>query len=133
MTEVRLMTFRSATLAKSVRISSCTPSVKNAFSLSLLRFSKGRTAILFSGMVEAVPGAGLAAGFDGATVVDLDEDWREKNQIAVPIISSAMIPNARSEMFDLPFLLGTAPDTGAATVRDCANFAGSAALPASSV
>ena len=36
------MTFRLATLARSARISSCTPSVKYALSSSALRFSKGQ-------------------------------------------------------------------------------------------
>src|SRR6476619_6435802 len=45
------MTLRSANLASAVRISSCTPSVKKAFSLSSLRLAKGSTAMLFSGSV----------------------------------------------------------------------------------
>ena len=40
---------RAATLESAVRISSCTPSAKKALSLSSLKFSKGSTAILFSG------------------------------------------------------------------------------------
>src|SRR5438034_9428000 len=56
MTEVRLMTFNAAILARSVRISSCTPSVKNALSGSRLRFSNGRTAMLFPrGNLESNP------------------------------------------------------------------------------
>src|SRR5438128_714421 len=54
MTEVRLITFRSATFARSARISFCTPSVKNAFSWFALRFSNGSTAMLFSGIAVAV-------------------------------------------------------------------------------
>src|SRR6266404_7232250 len=44
-------------------MSSCTPSAKNAFSLSVLKFSKGRTAMLFSGIagVARAGGVGLAA------------------------------------------------------------------------
>src|SRR5262249_60419531 len=52
MTEVRLITFRSATFASSLRISSCTPSAKKAFSCSLLRLLNGSTAMLFSGGAE---------------------------------------------------------------------------------
>src|SRR2546423_4899964 len=78
-TDVRLITFRSATLARSVRISSCTPSVKNAFSLLSLKFSNGSTAILFSGIADEV--AGVEVEFDDDAVVDLDED-RAKNQMA---------------------------------------------------
>src|SRR6266487_1459258 len=48
-TLVRLITFRSATFARSLRISSCTPSAKKAFSCSLLRLLNGSTAMLFSG------------------------------------------------------------------------------------
>jgi hypothetical protein len=43
------MTFRSAILDKRVRISSWMPSAKYAFALSSLKFSNGRTAMLFSG------------------------------------------------------------------------------------
>jgi hypothetical protein len=46
------MTFRSAIFAKSVRISSCTPSVKYALSGSRLRFSNGSTAIDFALMID---------------------------------------------------------------------------------
>ena len=48
-TMVRLITFRSAIFAKSVRISSWTPSAKNANALSWLKFSNGKTAIDFAG------------------------------------------------------------------------------------
>src|SRR4029453_2820935 len=48
--EERAMTLRSATFASRVRISSCTPSVKNALSGSRLRFSNGRTAMLLAGI-----------------------------------------------------------------------------------
>src|SRR5260370_33362767 len=54
MTLVRLMTLRSATLARWFRISSWTPSAKNAFRFSSLRFSKGRTAMLLSGTCASV-------------------------------------------------------------------------------
>ena len=47
MTLVRLITFKSAILERSVKISSCTPSVKKAFAFSSLRFSNGRTAMRF--------------------------------------------------------------------------------------
>src|SRR6266480_1308222 len=50
------MTFRSAILDKRVRISSWMPSAKYALALSSLRFSKGKTAIDFSGIA-----AGLAS------------------------------------------------------------------------
>src|SRR5207248_8179469 len=60
-TDVRLITFRSAIFERSVRISSCTPSVKKALSGSRLRFSKGKTAIVFSGTAAAVV-TGVAAG-----------------------------------------------------------------------
>src|SRR5438477_12430014 len=69
MTLVRLMTLRPESFARAVRISSCTPSVKNAFCLSSLRFSKGRTAMLFSGAVAAAVGAGVAAGAADVVVV----------------------------------------------------------------
>src|SRR5213596_384824 len=52
----RLMTFRSAIFARSVRISSCTPSAKKALSGLRLKFSNGNTATLFSGAVCAKGG-----------------------------------------------------------------------------
>jgi hypothetical protein len=75
----RLMTFRSAMFARSVRISSCTPSAKYALSLSLLRFSKGRTATLFSG---------IAAGFRAPSSVDAR---RQKNQDPAKIAAARTI------------------------------------------
>jgi hypothetical protein len=45
MTEVRLITFKSAILARFDSSSSCIPSAKNAFSVSSLKFSNGSTAI----------------------------------------------------------------------------------------
>ena len=56
-TEVRLITLRSATFARLERTSSCTPAAKYSFSLSSLKFSNGRTAMLFSGMLRVVAGA----------------------------------------------------------------------------
>src|SRR6184192_1137353 len=47
--EVREMTLRSPIRESLVRISSWMPSAKYAFALSSLRFSNGRTAMLFSG------------------------------------------------------------------------------------
>src|SRR5215475_13167464 len=58
--EVRAMTLRSATFANRVRISSCTPSVKNALSGSRLRFSNGRTAMLLAGISAPVLEVGVA-------------------------------------------------------------------------
>ena len=52
-TEVRLITFRSATRHSLVRMSSCTPSAKYALAGSLLRFSKGKTAIDFPGAARS--------------------------------------------------------------------------------
>src|SRR5215475_11010099 len=67
--EVRAMTLRSATFANRVRISSCTPSVKNALSGSRLRFSNGKTAMLLAGIsaaaFEAVVAAGEVGGLSG--------------------------------------------------------------------
>src|SRR4029077_13026437 len=45
LSEVREITFKSAILDKRVKISSWMPSVKQAFALSSLRFSKGKTAM----------------------------------------------------------------------------------------
>src|SRR5207244_6898657 len=48
-TDVRLITFRSLILERFESNSACTPSAKNAFSLSVLSFCRGRTAMLLSG------------------------------------------------------------------------------------
>src|SRR5215831_9849465 len=52
--EVREITLRSRTVANLVRISFWMPSAKYAFAFSSLKFSKGKTAILFSGVAGAV-------------------------------------------------------------------------------
>ena len=64
-TLVRLITFKSAILARSDKISSCTPPAKNAFSSSLLRFSNGSTAMLLSeiGATFETVAAGPLSGF----------------------------------------------------------------------
>src|SRR5437899_4989321 len=54
------MTFTSAIFDKRVRISSWIPSAKYAFSLSLLRFSNGKTAMLFSGIAVGVEACATA-------------------------------------------------------------------------
>ena len=46
--DVREITFSAAIFDRRVRISSWIPSVKYAFDLSSLRFSNGKTAMLFS-------------------------------------------------------------------------------------
>src|SRR5439155_18695212 len=64
MTDARAITVSSLTLPKVVRTSSCMPSAKKASSFSVLIFSNGKTAMLFS-----ETGAGCAAGVletDGA-------------------------------------------------------------------
>src|ERR1044072_9938114 len=61
------MTLRSENFASAVRMSSCTPSVKNAFSLSSLRLAKGSTAMLFWG--RTIFAAELLAGTGGGSWV----------------------------------------------------------------
>src|SRR5439155_21928425 len=65
-TLVRLITFRSAILARSVKISSWTPSAKKAFAFSSLKFSNGSTAMLFS-----VIGAACVRAFGAAVATAL--------------------------------------------------------------
>src|SRR5207248_7469415 len=48
------MTFKSAIFDKRVRISSWIPSAKYALALSSLKFSNGITAMLFSGIADAM-------------------------------------------------------------------------------
>src|SRR5206468_10793705 len=69
--DVREITFRSAILARRVRISSWMPSAKYALSGSRLRLSNGRTATDFSGI------AGVATVEDSEAVeavIDLAAD-----------------------------------------------------------
>ena len=67
--EVREITLRSRTVANFVRISSFMPSAKYALSGSWLRFSKGRTAMLFSGTEGVVFLGGVAWNTRTATIV----------------------------------------------------------------
>src|SRR6266700_7990933 len=94
MTEVRLITFRSATFARSARISSCTPSVKNAFSWFALRFSNGSTAMLFSGIAVAVE--------TGATLPTLGWAGLKKPKYHPPKTSKQSVASAgtRTLFFD---------------------------------
>src|SRR4029434_2168897 len=68
------MTFRSAIFDKRVRISSWMPSAKYALALSSLRFSKGSTAMLFSGIAAN----SLVTGLPGAGALVIDGDARLK-------------------------------------------------------
>src|SRR4026209_1643607 len=67
MTLVWLMTLSLEILASLVKTSSCTPSAKNSSSLSLLRFSNGKTAMLFSFLAafETDPTIGGCVHSDG--------------------------------------------------------------------
>src|SRR5437762_6165885 len=104
------------------------PCAKNAFSLSELKLSNGSTAMLLS---EAAGAAAIGdARVSAVAFVDLAAGWREKNQIAPPTIKRAMTPKANSGIFEGNF--GLAAETSAAT-GTLANFAGSAAFPASPV
>src|SRR5438552_18400979 len=102
------------------------PCAKNAFSLSELKLSNGRTAMLLS---EAAGAAAVCdAGIVDVAFVDLTAGSREKNQIAPPTIKRAMI--AKSGIFKRDF--DFAAEASAAT-GTLANFSGNAAFPASSV
>jgi len=57
--------FEVGHLGEMVRISSWTPSAKNAFRFSSLRFSKGRTAMLLSGTCASVGLSGTAREIPG--------------------------------------------------------------------
>src|SRR5207237_7389262 len=83
--EVRLITLRSAIRERLVKISSCTPSVKKALSGSRLRFSKGKTAIVFSGKAAEV--TGVATG-DGGVLVFAEGGARRQTS-SPPITSTA--------------------------------------------
>src|ERR1700745_4151512 len=62
-----------------------TPSAKNAFCLSLLRFSNGRTAILFSGRTARAVASGDAG---------LGVNWRDKLQIPNPMANATLLTKA---------------------------------------
>src|SRR4029077_5635131 len=89
--DVREMTFRSATLASRVRISSWTPSAKKALSGSRLRLSKGNTAMLFAGIVVAAEIDRLGGAGETVTIF-----CREKNQAAAATISRTRKATAAS-------------------------------------
>src|SRR2546430_11975039 len=86
MTEVRLITFRSAILERSVKISSCTPSVKNGLSGPRLRFSNGSPAMLFS-----VTATALGAAGDGGFLCDCAVHHQP-----IPMISNKTIAAGRN-------------------------------------
>src|SRR5882724_5619581 len=109
MTDVRLITFRSAILARFVKISSCTPSVKKAFAFSSLRFSNGRTAMVFSGTfaragaaLDTAAGLPTAAG-DGALAAAAGGAERLDNKYP-PRASAATIMTAAATSQLLPRL-----------------------------
>src|SRR6266568_6644645 len=127
MTEVRLITLRSAILARSVRISSCTPSAKYAFCLSSLRFSNGSTAILFSGISGAEKGDDL----EMETLADLSRDRGKKN--AMPMASAPIIARTAAINAQRPFAKLAADleiDFGNRLFRPlpCLNFYGNSGL-----
>src|SRR5438105_13608042 len=123
MTEVRLITLRSAILARSVRISFCTPSAKYAFCLSSLRFSNGSTAILFSG----ISGEGKGDDLEMETLADLSRDRGKKN--AMPMASALIIVRTAAINAQRLFTKLTADleiDFGNSLFRSlpCLNFSG---------
>src|SRR5438067_11136284 len=87
--EVREMTFRSATFAKRVRISSCTPSQKYALSGSRLRLSNGSTAIDLLG-ASAIDFAGrdpAVAGGRPPSVVS-ESEWSARRSRAGCVVGT---------------------------------------------
>src|SRR4029079_9347944 len=73
-------------------MSSLTPSAKTACCLSSQRFSKGRTAILFSGRTARAVASGDAG---------LGVNWRDKLQIPSPIANATLLTNT-AIIRDLP-------------------------------
>src|SRR6266513_1179173 len=128
--DVRLITFRSATLERPVRISSCTPSAKKAFSFSSLKFSKGRTAMLFSGigagaLVTIAPGAATAAD-------DRDLGWKKINELTTSAIVDTSKATISTNLGERGALIGrTAPGACFHLLR--LSFSGTCGLPTSSV
>ena len=78
------MTLTSRIFVRLVMTSSCTPSAKNSFSFSALRFANGSTAIDFS------PWASPAAEGDAPP--------RSFGQRTIPAITSARAPSAAALM-----------------------------------
>src|SRR5882724_11520520 len=77
--EVREITFKSAILARRVRISSWMPSAKYALSFSSLKFSNGSTAMLFSGIKTVALLAVPSGGVDG--VILSDTRWKKVKEL----------------------------------------------------
>src|SRR5438034_7614888 len=102
MTEVRLITFKSLILARFDSSSSWMPSAKKAFSFSSLRFSKGRTAILFSGIAAACDWGGFVTTATGLFCGLIFQNY---NLAGVKIIRPAS-PQPTS-IFRLDFWQGT--------------------------
>src|SRR2546421_150641 len=117
-TEVRLITFRSATLAKAVRIWSCTPSVKKTLSGSRLIFSNGRTATLFS-LTAVAGGMGVAAG-EGDALLPLTRGAERRERRMAPMISAAIHPPLR-DIAPRPCNVGATTDVHHAADRSAMN------------
>jgi hypothetical protein len=99
-------------------MSSWTPSAKNACCLSSQKFSKGRTAMLFSGSTARAVASGE---------VGLGANWRDKLQIPNPMANATLLTKAVI-ITDLPRLSVPEELAAAAAVssRIFADFRGSA-------
>src|SRR5437762_6303378 len=126
-TLVRLITFRSATLARFVRTSSCTPSAKYAFSFSALKFSKGRTAILFSGIGAATL---LAVAPGGADVIFGNvARWKRNDELIKRAIVDASKTAVSTYLVQLRALSGRTATASCLHLRRRLSFSGICGLP----
>src|SRR5262245_39490405 len=125
-TLVRLITLRSAIFARLVKISSWTPSAKNAFSWFALMLVKGRTAMLLSG----ITGAANVGDFAARVLADVKAERYEKMRAPATTVA-ATISNPTNS--GLGFMLD--PETGRESflcLPDL-NLIGSSGLPSSLV
>src|SRR5450432_2226264 len=81
------------------------PSAKYAFSLSLLKFSNGRTAMDFSGIVAAT---GTGSGKATAAVTDLERtNWNSINPVATTASTTVTPTIFRPVLFVTDLFVGT--------------------------
>src|SRR5438552_17424162 len=126
-TLVRLITFRSATLARFVRTSSCTPSAKYAFSFSALKCSKGRTAILFSGIGAATL---LAVAPGGADVIFGNvARWKRNDELITRAIIDASKTAVSTYLVQLRAPTGRTATASCLHLRRRLSFSGICGLP----
>jgi hypothetical protein len=125
---VRLITLRSAILARLEIISSCTPAAKNAFCFSSLRLSNGKTAMLFSAIVVDAGETKLAGADElGARTLGGELRWRTRKNTARLTIATPTKATAHNQ----PPLAGSPETLRGSLIRPstASGFCGDPAKP----